>query len=98
MATRLAFRVRTPLGFSVRCTTAYWRFIVTSKHPVLSGHEAEIRRVLRDPDEVRRSRRDARIYLFYRGHAPRWLCAIARRENGEGYLVTAYPTDAVKAG
>ena len=25
-------------------------------------------------------------------------CAVARREDGSGFLITAYPTDAVKAG
>ena len=94
----LIFDVRTPLGFSVRCTRSYWEFIITEKHPSLAGHEEDLRKVLDDPDEVRRSRRDPGVYLFYRGSHPRWLCAVARREDGTGYLITAYPTDAVKAG
>ena len=32
-----------------------------------------------------------------KGSEPR-LCAVARREDGSGFLITAYPTDAVKAG
>ena len=62
----LLFEVRTPIGFTVRCTTAYWKFIVSEKHPALEGHEDDIRKALTDPDEVRRSRKDARVYLFYR--------------------------------
>lgn len=36
--------------------------------------------------------------LDSRGSSPRWLCAVTRREDGTGFLITAYPTDAVKAG
>jgi hypothetical protein len=37
-------------------------------------------------------------FLFYRGIAPRWLCAVVQRDDDAGFLITAYPTDAVKAG
>jgi hypothetical protein len=54
--------------------------------------------VLEDPDEVRLSRKDAEVFLFYRSSVARWLCAVARREDGTGFLITAYPTDNVKIG
>ena len=94
----LLFEVLTPLGFSVRCTRAYWKFIVAEKHPSLAGRETEIGQVLSDPDEIRRSRKDTAVMLFYRGNSPRWLCAVLRQEDGAGFLITAYPTDTVKAG
>ena len=90
--------VATPLGFRVRCTKEHWNFIVIQKHPVLRGRESEVSRVLADPDEVRRSRKDPGVLLFYRGASPRWLCAVARCDDGTGSLITAYPTDAIKAG
>lgn len=68
------------------------------KHPALVGHEDAVRTTLTDPDEIRRSKRDPNVFLFYRGQRPRWVCAVVRRENGEGFLITAYPTDAIKAG
>ena len=71
---------------------------MSSKHPALRGHEVEVAQVLSDPDEVRRSRKDSTVLLFYRGRSPRWLCAVARRQDGAGYLITAYPTDAIKVG
>lgn len=98
MAAELLFEITTPLGFAVRCSRERWEFIVTYKHPVLRGREQEIQQVLRDPDEVRRSRKDGAVLLFYRGSSPRWLCAVVRREDGTGFLITAYPTHAVKAG
>jgi hypothetical protein len=94
----LLFEVTTPMGFTVRCTRAYWRFIIEHKHPVLAGRDADVRHVLSDPDEVRRSRKDENVFLFHGGSSPRWLCAVARREDRSGFLITAYPTDAIKAG
>ena len=92
------FDVLTPLGFNVRCTEAYWTFIVTHKHPVLRGQEEQVRQALRQPEQVRRSRHDEDVYLMYRKVGPRWLCAVVRLKKGDGFLITAYPTDAIKAG
>lgn len=98
MSEGLQFEVWTPLGFAVRCSEAYWQFIISEKHPVLAGREAEVKETLADPDEIRRSRKDSEVFLFYRGNAPRWLCAVVRRGDGTGFLITAYPADAVKVG
>lgn len=98
MPEQLLFEVETPLGFKVRCTSAYWDYIVDRKHPVLSGREKEIERVLREPVEVRRSRKDEKVLLFYREDSGRWICAVVRRQVDGGFLITAYRTDAVKAG
>lgn len=92
------FEIKTPLGFSVRCTKSYWDFIVSEKHPALRGHEEDIRTTLSAPDEIRKSRKDPEIFLFYRGNEPRWFCAVAKQKADFGFLVTAYPTDAIKAG
>jgi hypothetical protein len=95
----LLFEVDTPLGFSVRVSQSYWEFIVTVKHPTMAGMENEVQTTLREPEEVRRSRSDANVYLFYRKqNAQRWFCAVVRRLNGDGFLITTYPTDAIKAG
>lgn len=94
----LVFEIITPLGFTVRCTRQYWNFIASEKHPTLAGQEQAVAQVLSDPDEVRRSRKDPAVLLFYRGEHPRWLCAVTRRENSTGFLITAYPTEAIKAG
>ena len=45
-----------------------------------------------------RVKKDSRVLLFYRGHKPRWVCAVVRRDDGVGFLITAYPADVVKAG
>ena len=60
------FEVETPLGFRVRVTAEYWNVIVTIKHPVMLGREADIQEVLRNPDEIRLSKKDPSVYLFYK--------------------------------
>ena len=72
---------------------------MTIKHPVMSGREQWVKEVLENSDEIRRSRSDSDVYLFYKlEKTKRWICAIARRLNGDGFLITTYPTDAIKEG
>jgi hypothetical protein len=83
----------------VRVTTAYGQRIVSIKHPMMAGREDIVQETLRQPEEVRVSRSDASVYLFYRTERPgRLVCAVAKQLNDEGFLVTAYPTDAIKEG
>ena len=93
------FEVRTPLGFAVRVTKARWELIIAVKHPVMAGREAGVKLALESPDEIRQSRSDSQVLLFYKEQATRrWVCAVAKQEGQEGFLITAYPTDAIKEG
>ena len=95
----LLFEVLTPLGFRVHVTRRHWQLIVSVKHPVMQGQEQKVRHTLTHPEEIRLSRSDPAVYLFYTTeHIGRWVCAVAKRENNEGFLITAYPTDAIKEG
>ena len=99
MESDILFEVSTPLGFRVRVTHGYWEFIVTVKHPVMRERVTEVQDVLHTPDEVRQSRSDPTVFLFYRAEVPgRWVCAVAKRLNAMGFLITTYPTDAIKEG
>ena len=62
--------------------------------------EVDVQKTLLEPDEVRRSRSDRNVYLFYkREKAKRWVCAVVKKHiNDKGYLITAYPTDKIKEG
>jgi hypothetical protein len=95
----LLFEVITPLGFHVRVSRSYWTLIVTVKHPVMAGHESDVKETLEHPDEIRQSRSDLAVYLFYSSECQgRWVCAVAKQLNGDGFLITTYPTDAIKEG
>ena len=91
--------ILTPLGFRVHVTRRYWDIITTIKHPVMAGRAPIVQQVLELPDEVRRSRKDENVYLFYKlEKETRWVCAVVKQKNGSGFLITAYPTDAIKEG
>lgn len=93
------FEARTPLGFFVRVTRARWELIATVKHPVMTGRESTVKAALEDPDEVRQSRTDHQVLLFYKAEgARRWVCAVTKQADDPAFLVTAYPTDAIKEG
>ena len=95
----LLFEVMTPLGFRVRVTRRYWELIATLKHPVMAGRESDVKATLTEPEEIRLSRKDRSVYLFYRQErADRWVCAVAKLINGDGFLITTYPTDTIKEG
>jgi len=95
----LVFEVLTPLDFTVSVSRSYWELIVTIKHPVMSGHESDVKETLANPNEIRVSRSDPAVYLFYKlQRRGRWFCAVVKRLGGEGFLITAYPTDTIKEG
>lgn len=94
----LVIDVMTPLGFRVTCTAEYWQRITTIKHPPMKGRLADVVRTLSDPDTVRRSVGDPLVVLFHRRSVPRWVCAVVKRTDGIGYLITAYPADKIKSG
>ncbi|UKO97023.1 hypothetical protein [Nostoc sp. UHCC 0870] len=94
----MKFEISTPLGFTVRTSEEYWQRLII-KHPDIEELEQLIQSALAAPDEIRRSSRDAEVLLFYRARKEkRWVVAVARRLNGDGFLITAYQTDAIKEG
>jgi hypothetical protein len=65
----------------------------------MSGREDLTRAALENPDEVRQSRIDPQVLLFYKAEATRrWTCAVIKRTAEGAFLITAYPTDAIKEG
>lgn len=92
------FEIMTPLDFTVRTSEEHWQKIII-KHPDIAELELEIQQTLSNPDEIRRSSHDPNVLLFYLIlKEKRWVAAVARRLNGDGFLITAYQTDAIKEG
>ena len=95
----ILFEVMTPLGFQVRVTKAYWELIVTIKHPIMAGREEDVKMALAQPDEIRQSKSEEMVFLFYKEEREkRWICAVSKQTGSEGFLITTYPTDAIKEG
>lgn len=88
-------------GRSVRLTDERTAHIL--QHKEMAAMEAEIERVLQAPAEVRVSRSDNTIQLFYEFYAQtrvggKWLCVVVKYAPDDGFVVTAYLTDQLKAG
>ncbi|MBM4034786.1 MAG: DUF4258 domain-containing protein [Planctomycetes bacterium] len=93
--------IRDCFGNEVRLTNE--RMVHILGHLEMAGMEAEVERVLRSPAEVRVSRSDEAVRLFYRFYARtrvggKWLCVVVRYNENDAFVVTAYLTDRLKAG
>jgi hypothetical protein len=91
------FDVAMPLGLSVRTTADYW-LLLEVKHPKLSGRAQDVAQVFAHPDQVCQSRQDRAVCFYYPTDQQALLCAVVKRLDGEGFLITAYPCDKTKEG
>ena len=93
--------IRDCLGHDVRLTDERLAHIL--QHVELTGLEGEIERVLQSPTEVRVSRADDAVRLFYEFYAQtrvggKWLCVVVKYLTNDAFVITAYLTDMLKAG
>jgi len=91
------FEVPTPLGFSVRTTASYWA-LIEGKHPEIIARQDEVQTCLRSPDQIRHSKLDRTVYLFYRSRPPYHLSVVVKRLNNTGFVITCHVTDKIKEG
>lgn len=69
----------------------------------LHGMREAIIRTLQAPAEVRVSRTDAAVRLFYEFYSQtvvgdKWLCVVVKYLADDAFVITAYLTDKVKTG
>jgi hypothetical protein len=69
----------------------------------MRGMRHEIIRTLQAPAEVRISRSDTSVRLFYEFYSQtmiggKWLCVVVKYLADDAFVVTAYFTDKLKAG
>jgi hypothetical protein len=88
-------------GRSVRVTDERMAHIL--RHQEMAGMEAEIAHALQSPSEVRVSRSDSTVQLFYEFYAQtrvggKWLCVVVKCPPDDAFVVTAYLTDQLKPG
>jgi hypothetical protein len=88
-------------GHEVRLTDERLAHIL--EHPEMEDMSAEIERVLRQPQLVRRSRSDDAVLLSYEFYSQtivggKWLCVVVKYSDDDAFVVTAYLTNKPKAG
>jgi hypothetical protein len=93
--------VKDCFGHSVRLTDERLAHIL--EHSEMSEMADELERVLQSPREVRASRSDSNVMLFYGFYSSsqvggKWLCVVVKYLPDDAFIVTAYLTDTLKAG
>lgn len=88
-------------GRSVRLTDERLAHIL--EHAEMVEMEGEIERVLRSPNQVRISRSDDNVRLFYEFYIQtrlggKWLCVLVKYLPDDAFIITAYLTSTVKSG
>lgn len=94
---KILFEVKTPLNVIIKTSEEYWEYIIEIKHPVMKGKEKIVIETLENPDEIRRSKIDKDVFLYYK-KIDKIYCVVAKHQNKEGFLITCYPTDKIKEG
>jgi len=94
----IAFQAKSKEGPLIRTTKAYWNIITHIKHPSVKGHEKHAIETLTSPDEIRVSKRDRSVCLFYKKYRNKHLCVVAKISKNRGFIITAYHTKKIKEG
>ena len=93
------FEVETPLGVKIRTTKSYWKKIVTIKHPIIAKYESKVKESLAKPSEIRKSKQDQSVHLYYRYMGSVYVCTVCDHiDNKNGYIITAYLTKRIREG
>ena len=65
----------------------------------MRGKEDDVKEAIRSPHEVRQSKTDEKVFLYYKMVSRnRHICVVARHENERGYVITTYLTEEIKEG
>ena len=83
------FEARCGLGKHVRITRERWQHIL-HKHPEMTGREDDVGKVLEDPDEIRRSKKDASVFLYRRQFGDHYIRDVIKHYNDEALLITTF--------
>jgi hypothetical protein len=94
-------KIRDCFGRDVRLTDERMSHILD--RPEMRSMREEIIGTLQSPAEVRISRSDANVRLFYEFYSrtlvgDKWLCIVVKYSENDAFVITAYLTDKLKAG
>lgn len=97
----IVFKVLSKMGKVVSLDEERWRHVL--EHPEMNNQLDRIKETIMSPDEVIESVHDPTILLFYKLYketsvTEKYLLAIIKALNREGFIVTAFFTDRVKKG
>src|SRR3989344_284102 len=98
MGIKIHFEIASVLNKNIRVTKDYWNKIIKTKHKIMENKENLVKETLRKPDELRISKKDSAVFLYYKKLNGKYCCVVAKHLNGEGFIITTYITDKIKIG
>lgn len=98
LPSKVYLEVISKLNKEISTSRGYWDIIVNIKHPSVLGREKEVKETLENPDFIRQTFTDKRVFLFYKKYKACYLCVIVRHLNGKGFIITIYLTKKIKEG
>ena len=85
---------------TIKLTDKQWSHII-KEHPEIESYKDKLSDVLKNPDLVKKSKRDKDTFLYYRYYKGiykgKYLLVVARTKNNP-MLLTCYITDRIKQG
>jgi hypothetical protein len=94
----ILFEIITAIGKKTRLTTDYWNKIIAFKHPNMAGKEDIVINTMTTPDEIRVSKTDKTVFLYYRKTGNYYNAVVVKHSNNVSHVITTYMTDKVKEG
>ncbi len=87
-------------GNSIELTEERWNHIV-KEHPEILSFKDRIADVLKEPDYIKRSGRDADVLIYYKFYDDilegKYLLVVVKKDI-RSFVLTGYITDAIKKG
>jgi hypothetical protein len=88
-------------GRNIRLTANRLGHILTRLE--MAGQEEKIKETLLTPDKIKKSKHDLDVLLYYKLYektpvTKKYLLVAVKVENGEGFVLTSFFTDKIKAG
>lgn len=89
---------QTILGKKIRISGQYWNLILKAKHPEAKRFVKFLPDVLAGPDQIRVSKVDSKVLLFYKQVLGYYFCVVVKIKNQHGFIITFYPTKKIMEG
>jgi hypothetical protein len=95
---KILFEIQTSNGIKIRTTSSYWKKIISFKHPVIANKQNEVKETLKNPEQIRKSKQDSKVLLYYKCFEPYHVCVVVKVLNEDGFIITTYLTENIKEG
>lgn len=64
----------------------------------MKDKENDVIDTLINADQIRESRSDSSVLLYYKEYGKNYICVVVKLNNGEGFIITTYMTENIKEG